>query len=158
MKTRSKTTIALGSALAVLLLAGTVAADGGDETPVQLAHMPGSGPGWGMGPGYGMGPGWGMGPGYGMGPGMMHRGFGRGAGAWERLCGPAAALDRELGTDDVRKMMERRLAWRGNDRLKVGKVEEKDDNVIVAEIVTVDDSLVERFEIDRATGRVRRAR
>ena len=37
----------------------------------------------------------------------------------------------------------------------MGKVEEKDENTIIAEIVTVDDSLVKRLEFDRSTGRHR---
>ncbi|MDP7216101.1 MAG: hypothetical protein QF583_09370 [Rhodospirillales bacterium] len=35
----------------------------------------------------------------------------------------------------------------------MGKVVEKDENTIIAEIVTVDDSLVERPAVDRKTGR-----
>lgn len=112
------------------------------------------GPGYGMmGPGYGMmgpgfwmmGPGYGMmGPGYGMmGPGMMGPGWGYGMG------GPA---EKELSADDVRAWLERSLAWQGNKRLKVGSVTEKDDDTILADIVTVDDSLVQRLAIDRHTG------
>jgi hypothetical protein len=44
-----------------------------------------------------------------------------------------------------------------NPNLKLGKVEEKDEDTIVAEIVTNDGSLVDRFEVDRHTGRMRRA-
>ena len=65
----------------------------------------------------------------------------------------SAALDKELTVDAVKTIFEGRLAMLGNDRLKVGKVEQKDGNTIVAEIVTVDDSLVWRFEVDRKTGR-----
>ncbi len=41
-------------------------------------------------------------------------------------------------------------------RLKRGKVEAKDDDTIIAEIVTVDDSLVQGLAIDRDTGSQRR--
>jgi hypothetical protein len=112
-------------------------------------------PGPGMGYGYGM-PGPGMGRGYGMmGPGMdddcarphghgAHRGMmGRGMGMYR---------DTDLSADDVKAIMEHRLFHRGNPRLRVGKVEEQDDDTIVAEIETVDGSLVNRFEIDRHTG------
>ena len=58
----------------------------------------------------------------------------------------------DLSADDVRKIIEGRMAWHGNDRLKVGKVKTVDDNTIVAEIVTVDDSLVMKMEFDRKTG------
>jgi len=127
-------------------------------------YGPGGGMGYGMhGPGmmgYGMhgpgmmgpgmhGPGM-MGPGYGMGPGMMGQGYGPG----RAFGGPAR--DRDLSTDDVRKLFEGRLAWRGNDRLKVGDVKEA-DGAIIADIVTVDGSLVERFKVDPDTGYMQRA-
>ena len=55
-------------------------------------------------------------------------------------------------TDDVKARMERWLTWRGNPRLKVGEVKEKDADTITADIVTKDNSLVERFVVDRHTG------
>ncbi len=61
-------------------------------------------------------------------------------------------LDTPLKVEDVRKFAEKKLSRHGNDRLKVGKVEATDENTIVAEIVTVDDSLVWKFEIDTRTG------
>ena len=48
--------------------------------------------------------------------------------------------------------MERWLTWRDNPRLKVGEVKEKDADTITADIVTKDNSLVERFIVDRHTG------
>lgn len=96
------------------------------------------GPGM-MLPGQRMGPGM-MGPGYGMGPGMMY--------------GPEYGVqrfpDRAITTDDVRAVLEQRVAR--NPNLKVGKVEEEEDR-IVAEVVTKDGSLVSRFEVDPETGR-----
>ncbi len=88
-----------------------------------------------------------MGPGM-MGPGMMMPG----------MMGPGmrADADRDLSVDDVRGMVERHLAWRGNKRLKLGEVNAKDDDTFTADIVTVDDSLVQRFEIDRHSGFMRR--
>ncbi len=153
----------------------------GEATRVQLAHM-GQGQGGGrggqpcpmgvmgpgmrgqgmMGPGMGsqsmMGPGMGgqgmMGPGM-MGPGMgghgmMGRGFGMGHGFGTRV-----VPMRHLTVDDVRHFLEHRLAWRGNKRLKLGEVKEADEETIIAEIVTVDGSLVQRFKIDRHTGRMK---
>ncbi|MEG3620256.1 hypothetical protein V5T82_17460 [Magnetovibrio sp. PR-2] len=70
--------------------------------------------------------------------------------------GQAQALDKPLTVEDVRANMEQRLQWRGNDRLKVGEVKDLDDKTIVAEIVTVDDSLVQTIQIDKTTGRPRR--
>lgn len=103
------------------------------------------GPGQGYGPGYRM-RGWGGG---GYGPGMMRQGY-----------GPRGDVQSNqavnLSTDDVKARMERWLAWRENSRLKVGEVKEKDADTITAEIVTKDNSLVERFIVDRHTGFTRR--
>jgi len=112
------------------------------------------GPGYGMGPGmmgpgeqgWGMGPGM-MGPGYGMGPGMM----GPGQQPW---ASPRVTPRMDLSTDDVRSYFEGQVAAGGNDRLKVGKVEALDDNTIEAQIVTVDDSLVASYRVDRHTGTI----
>ncbi len=106
-----------------------------------------------MGPGYapegdempmmgprGQGPGMGQGMGPGMGQGMMQQ------------------APRTLSADDVKTMLERRLAWQGNPHVKLGKVEEKDNDTIIAEIVTQDDSLVQRLEVDRHSGWTRMAR
>ncbi len=60
--------------------------------------------------------------------------------------------DRNLTPEKVKKFIEGMIAWHGHDRLKVGKVEQKDDTTIIAEIVTVDDSLVQRVEFDSKTG------
>ncbi len=113
---------------------------------------PGMAPGM-MGPGK-MGPGMGghamMGPGKGA-QGIMGPGFGIGRGHGMRVV-PRA----DLSTDDVRHFFEDRLAMHGNKRLKVGEVAEADDDSIVADIVTLDDSLVHRFKVDRHTGRMQR--
>jgi hypothetical protein len=58
-----------------------------------------------------------------------------------------------LTTDEAKTLVQARLIMRGNDRLKVGKVTEKDDTTYLVQIVTVDDSLVRELEIDRNTGR-----
>jgi len=172
MKSR-KTLIALGVVAALAAGAGiysyTASAQGG----------PGWGPGWMMGgggpggpggPGGGpcgafgqdgvSGPGQGYGPGYhmrgwggGYGPGMM-RGNGPGYGPGY---GPGAQTNQALNltTDDVKTRVERWLAIRGNARLKVGEVKEKDADTITADIVTKDNSLVQRFIVDRHTGAFR---
>ncbi len=54
--------------------------------------------------------------------------------------------------------LQRRLAWRGNDNLKVGEVKKIDDKTIAATIVTKDGSLVRRITFDRKSGRPRTAR
>ena len=60
--------------------------------------------------------------------------------------------DLKLTTDDVKTRMERWLAIRDNPRLKLGDVKEKDADTITADIVTVDNSLVQRIDVNRHTG------
>lgn len=123
----------------------------------------GSGYGWGWGGGMGpgmMGPGMmgpgqghGPGPGYGMGPGMMGPGQGYGPGpAYGMGQGMIQPLREDLSTADAKHMIEHRLTWQGNPNLKLGNVEEKDADTIVAEIVTTDGSVVQRLQINRHTG------
>ena len=120
---------------------------GGPENCPAFGQNGGSGPGQGYGPGYHM-RGWGNG----YGPGMMG-GYGRGYGPRGDAQSNQAV---NLSTDDVKARMERWLAWRQNSHLKVGDVKEKDADTITADIVTKDNSLVERFIVDRHSGSVRR--
>ncbi len=149
-----------------LLAAGMVAAIGLGTSAMALAHGPdatctnqpcGWHQGWHMGPGMmGQGQmGQGMGQGQ-MGPGMMGQGqMGQGMGQGQMGPGMVQPLRQDLSAADVQHMMEHRLAWQGNPNVKVGKVEDKDDDTIVAEIVTQDGSLVQRLEVDRHTGWMR---
>jgi hypothetical protein len=82
-------------------------------------------------------------------PGMMR---GRDMGQALLYGSPAEGITIER----ARTMLEGVLAWHGNPRLRLGKVEEQNDDTIVAEILTVDASLVQRLAIDRATGPFRR--
>lgn len=124
---------------------------GGGHGPGMMGGgmMGGGGYGPGMG-GQGMG-GQGM-----MGPGMMGGGMMGGGmmGGGMMGLGPSVLrpLPEALSADDVRQMMERRLAWSRNPNLKVGAVEAKDDDTIEATIVTQDGSLVQTFKVDRSTG------
>jgi hypothetical protein len=95
-----------------------------------------------------------IGPSEGMGPrGMRQPGMMRGRGMRPALLyGPPAE---GITVERARAMLEGVLAWHGNPRLKLGTVEEQNDDTIVAEILTVDDSLVQRLAIDRATGTFR---
>ena len=61
----------------------------------------------------------------------------------------------EMTPERVRTFLEERLEQHGNPRLKLGEVAEQDEGTIVAEILTVDDSLVQRLAVDRATGAMR---
>lgn len=102
--------------------------------------------GRGYGPGYGMRDG--NGPGYG--PGMMNgngQPYRRGEGNSRRQ----VTVD-NLSADNVKSYFERIIAEQGNSRLKVGDVKEKDADTIVADIVTKDNSLVQRFAVNRHTG------
>jgi hypothetical protein len=125
---------------------------------VTLATAQPYGP-WGMmGGGYGpgmMGGGYGPGVmgGYGMmgGPWMMGPGMMGGYGMMGPWWGERGG-DLKLTTDDVKTRFERWLAWHGNPRLKVGAVKEKDANTIEVDIVTQENSLVQRFIVDRRTG------
>jgi len=158
MKTLRTTTIATLAGLGALAVAASAPAlshgMGGQGGPVY-------GPGYGMmggmmGPGAGYGGMMGPGAGYGgmMGPG---HGFGNAAGPGFGPCGQAAAAGEDIDVDGVTARMERWLAVQNNDRLKLGKVVEVDDDTITAEIVTVDGSLVQKLAIDRHTGRTQPA-
>lgn len=64
--------------------------------------------------------------------------------------GPGAPpLPRDLSAGDVEHMLAHQLGWSGNPNPKLGAVEERDADTIVADIVTKDGSLVQRLEIDR---------
>jgi hypothetical protein len=65
------------------------------------------------------------------------------------------SVDLNLTADNARTYFERWLAWQGNPRLKVGDVKEKDAGSIVVDIVTKDNSLVQRFVVNRRTGGIR---
>lgn len=156
---------------AVALIAGAAILGSG---AAATAHPSG---GWGMMGGSGYGPGSGMmggsghGPGMigGNGPGWMHsRGTGTNAEFGPQNCpgfqrgqmglGPTSQQSNlNLSTDDVKKRFEGWLAWQGNPHLKVGEVKEKDSNTIEADIVTKDNSLVQRFAVDRHTGAYRQS-
>jgi hypothetical protein len=149
---RARTLLGLG--LAAALVAGAV------SLAASAQNGPGYGPGYHMGwgggpwncPGFGRGDE--SGPGYGPGYHMRGLGYGRG---WAPGYGPRGgdqALN--LSVDDVKSHMERWLSWRNNPRLKLGEVKEKDADSITADIVTKDNSVVERFIFDRHTGAFRR--
>jgi len=79
-----------------------------------------------------------------MGQGMMGQGM-TGQGMMQ-------PLRQDRTTAEVQHMLGHQLAWQGNPNLKLGPVAEKDDDTIVADIVTQDGSLVQKLEIDRHTG------
>lgn len=63
--------------------------------------------------------------------------------------------DKNLSSDDVRKILDGRFAWMGHKRLQVGEINKSETGVLVAEVNTVDGSLVMRMEVDPKTGAMR---
>jgi hypothetical protein len=102
---------------------------------------PGARPCSGMGPGM-------MGRGYqGMGPGMMGPGY--------RGYGPQYPQEsKPLTEKDVKAMLENYLKSTRNPNLKLGKIAEK-DYYFEAEILTKDNSLVDKILVDKQTGWMR---
>lgn len=103
----------------------------------SVQRGPGRGPG--AHHGYGMGPGM-MGQGR-MGPGMMGQGYGP---RYQQESKP-------LTEKDVKAMLENYVQSTRNPNLKLGKITEK-DQYFEAEIVTKDNSLVDKIIVDKQTG------
>ncbi|MGE4064993.1 MAG: hypothetical protein AB7E79_16635 [Rhodospirillaceae bacterium] len=80
-------------------------------------------------------------------------GFGRGGGLGDLPGGGGRNRDLDLSADDVKKLAEAALVLQGNDRLKVGKVTEKDADTFAVDIVTRDNSLVVTREVNKHSGR-----
>jgi hypothetical protein len=86
-----------------------------------------------------------MGRGMMMGSGMMQGVVG--------LFGSRATPVMNLSIEDVRGYLTLRLERLNNKRLKIGELK-SDDGTITADIVTVDNSLVQRLKVDRHTGAI----
>jgi hypothetical protein len=89
--------------------------------------------------------------GQGMGPGMMGSGAARGGTGG--MFGSRVTPIMNLSVDDVRGYLGVQLSQLNNKRLKIGPIS-ADDGTISAEIVTVDNSLVQRLKVDRHTGTI----
>jgi len=85
-----------------------------------------------------------------MGSGMMQGGAKSGMGA---LFGSRVKPVMNLSVEDVRGYLALQLERLNNKRLKVADVK-SDDGTITADIVTVDNSLVQRLKVDRHTGAI----
>lgn len=83
-----------------------------------------------------------------MGSGMAHGGAKSGMGA---LFGSHVKPVMNLSVDDVRGYLDMQLKHLNNKRLKIGDLK-SDDATITADIVTIDNSLVQRLKVDRHTG------
>lgn len=79
---------------------------------------------------------------------MMKGGSGMAA-----LFGSRVVPKMNLSVDDVRSYLTARLDHLGNKRLKLGNVK-INNGAITADIVTADNSLVERMSVDRSTGKI----
>jgi len=147
------------AAIIVLSIAGYVAAQqfGGPWTGMGRGMM-GGGPGYGhMAQGMmgGGGPGTGhMGPGM-MGPGMMGGTAGPGTFACPGMSQQLATTG-AITKEQVVAQVQNHLTAMGNPNLKLGTVKETPTQVEV-EIVTKDNSLVEKILVDKTTGRPSRA-
>ncbi len=62
--------------------------------------------------------------------------------------------NKDLSLNNVRDIFEGKLAYSGNKRLKVGKVAKVDDDTYSVVIMTVDNSVVSKYTVDRQTGRI----
>ncbi len=121
------------------------------------------GPGM-MSRGMGASPQSGYGMGYGMGPGMMHGRRGRGYhDGWDerqpqRPYGSAENYrQREpLNKDEARSILKNTPIIRNNPNLKVGEITEH-ENYFEGEILTKDDSLADKIQVNKQTGWIRSA-
>jgi len=75
-----------------------------------------------------------------MGPGMM--GWGQ----------SQQQANLNLSANDVKVYLERWIASTGNPNIKVGSVVEKDASTIAADVVTKDNTVVQKFIFDRRSG------
>jgi hypothetical protein len=85
-----------------------------------------------------------------MGPDLMKGGMAPGA---SPLFGARVTPVMHLSVEDVRGYLELQLDRLDNKRLKVGEVK-ADGAMIAADIVTVDNSLVQRLKINPRTGAI----
>ena len=85
-----------------------------------------------------------------MGPGMMQGGMGPGMGG---MFGSHVTPMMNLSVEDVRSYLTVQLDRLNNKRLKIGDIT-SDDGTVTADIVTIDNSLVQRLKVDRHTGTI----
>jgi hypothetical protein len=139
-----------------------------------------SGMGWGQGYGsqppdagssgsqgsgaYGMGSGM-MGGGYGMGSGMMGGGYGMGSGTMGPGYQPSPQypnnqqqqqLQKPIDKTQAESMVKNYLRSSSNPNLKLGKITDQGSS-FEADIVTKDNSLVDKILVDKDTGAMRSA-
>jgi len=92
--------------------------------------------------------------GHGIGPGMMGRGYGQ---QYEPRDEPRYQQPQiSLGEKDARAILEDYLSSMRNPNLKLGEIKDRGD-AFEAEILTQDNSLVDRVLVDKNTGWMRSA-
>jgi Spy/CpxP family protein refolding chaperone len=112
--------------------------------------------GYGMGPGM-MGPGMGPEGGYERGSGMMDRGRGQMHGSQQMGSGSQYSQGKSaLSKEDAGSIVKDYLASTRNPNLKLGKIKDA-GNAFEAEIVTKDNSLVDKVLVDKTSGWMRPA-
>jgi hypothetical protein len=84
------------------------------------------------------------------GPGMMQGGMRPGMGG---LFGSRVTPMMNLSVEDVRGYLAVQLDRLNNKRLKIGDIK-SDDGTVTADIITIDNSLVQRLKVDRHTGAI----
>jgi hypothetical protein len=85
--------------------------------------------------------------------GMMGSGMIQGDQGAGMLFGSRVRPMMNLSVEDVRDYLALQLQRLNNKRLKVGDIK-SDDATITADIVTVDNSLVQQLKVDRHTGAI----
>jgi hypothetical protein len=87
-------------------------------------------------------------------PGMMGGMMGQGRSAMGL---GVVTPSRSVSVEDVRDHFDRLLQAQGNPHVKLGVIKDTDKEAIIAEIVTADGSLVDRFSVNRRSGVIQRA-
>ena len=105
--------------------------------------------------GYGMGPGMMGGQGYGMGQGMMGPEYGSEP-SRQFPNGGQQQLQQPIDKAQARSMVENYLQSTGNPNLKLGKITD-DGSSFEANIVTKDNSMVDKILVDKNSGAMRSA-
>lgn len=90
--------------------------------------------------------------------GGMKQGMRAGTDIQDGMAGPGLfygmprGKQEEMTPERVREFLEQRLAWHDNPRLTIGDITVADDGNIIAQIVTVDGSLVQELAFNRYPG------
>jgi len=98
----------------------------------------------------------GYGPGYGMGPGMMGPGYGYGQQYGPQYRRQYQQPQNPLDKNQAKQQVENYLKSSRNPNLKLGKIEEKDNNYQI-NIETKNGSLVDKILVNKNTGWMRSA-